>query len=98
MFADKRASAVGDIVTILVQENSSATKDNTTTTSKHSSINSAIASFLYSPAASGLLTKDGTLPALKLHRQERLHRRRQDQQLAAHRRQCGRPRRGRAAQ
>src|SRR5215207_11402895 len=30
MFADKRARTVGDIVTILVQENTSASKDNST--------------------------------------------------------------------
>jgi flagellar L-ring protein FlgH len=66
MSADKRATRVGDIVTILVQENTTATKDNSTKTSKQSSIDAAISSFLYSPAASGLLTKGGTLPAVKL--------------------------------
>ena len=66
MYQDKRACHVGDIVTILVQENSTATKDNSTKTSKQSSIDSALSAFLYSPAASGLLTKGGTLPALKL--------------------------------
>jgi flagellar L-ring protein precursor FlgH len=65
MFADKRACRVGDIVTILVQENTTATKDNTTKTSKQSSVDAAIASFLYSPAASGLMTKGGTMPTLK---------------------------------
>jgi flagellar L-ring protein precursor FlgH len=64
--ADKRACQVGDIVTILVQENSSATKDNTTKTSKDSSIDAAISSFLYSPAASSLLTQKGALPALSV--------------------------------
>jgi flagellar L-ring protein precursor FlgH len=67
MFADKRAARVGDIVTILVQENNSATKDNSTKTSKQSSLDAAIASFLYSPAASGLLTKGGTMPAVKFN-------------------------------
>jgi flagellar L-ring protein precursor FlgH len=64
MFADKRASRVGDIVTILVQENTTATTANNTTTSKQSSVDASIASFLYSPAASGLMTKGGQLPAL----------------------------------
>ena len=41
--------------------------DNSTKTSKQSSIDAAISSFLYSPAASGLLTKGGTLPALKVN-------------------------------
>ncbi|HLH52271.1 MAG TPA: flagellar basal body L-ring protein FlgH [Verrucomicrobiae bacterium] len=65
MFADKRASRVGDLITIVVQENTTATKDNKTSTSKKASMDAAITAFLYSPAASGLLTKGGTLPALK---------------------------------
>jgi flagellar L-ring protein precursor FlgH len=64
MFADKRAGRVGDIVTILVQENTTATTANNTTTSKQSSVNDAIASLLYSPSASTMLTKGGKLPAL----------------------------------
>lgn len=64
MFADKRAMRVGDIVTILVQENTTATKANSTATSKASSVNSALSSFLYSPAASSLLTKKGLLPTM----------------------------------
>lgn len=66
MFSDKRAHGVGDILTILVQQSNTATKDNSTSTSKKSSIDSSISSFLYSPANSGLLTKGGALPALKL--------------------------------
>lgn len=65
MFSDKRAMNVGDIVTIVVQENTTTTKDNKTATAKESGIDASIASFLYSPAASGLLTKGGKLPALK---------------------------------
>ena len=66
LIADRKAHAVGDLVTILVQENNTATKDNSTKTSKASAIDASISSFLYSPAASGLLTKGGQLPALKL--------------------------------
>lgn len=65
MYVDKRATKVGDILTIIVQENTTATKDNKTATAKESSVDASIASFLYSPAASGLLTKGGQLPALK---------------------------------
>ena len=65
MFADKRGANIGDILTIVVQENNSASKDNNTKTSKQSSMDASIASFLYSPAASGLLTKAGQMPALK---------------------------------
>jgi flagellar L-ring protein precursor FlgH len=64
MYADKRASRVGDVVTILVQENTTATTANNTTTSKQSSVNDAIAAFLYSPAGSSMLTKGGQMPAL----------------------------------
>jgi flagellar L-ring protein FlgH len=63
--SDKRACRVGDIVTMLVQENTTASKDNSTKTSKQSSLDAALATFLYSPAASGLLTKNGTMPAMK---------------------------------
>ncbi|SRR5581483_6056926 len=65
MFADKKAHAVGDIVTILIQENNGATRDNSTTTSRKSSVDASIASFLYGPAASGFLTKSGNYPAMK---------------------------------
>lgn len=66
MVADKRATSIGDIVTILVQENNSASKDNSTQTSKKSSVDAAIEAFLYSPDASKLLTHNGKLPALKM--------------------------------
>jgi flagellar L-ring protein precursor FlgH len=65
MYSDKRATCVGDIVTIAVQENSTATKNNETKTERQSSLDASISSFLYSPAASGLLTKAGQLPAIK---------------------------------
>lgn len=61
---DKKAQFVGDILTILIQENNGATRQNNTTTSKKASLNAAIASILYSPTASGLLTKKGALPAI----------------------------------
>lgn len=64
MVADKKAQAVGDILTVIIQENNGATRQNNTTTSKKASVNAGISSFLYSPAASGLLTKKGTLPAM----------------------------------
>jgi len=64
MVADKKAQAVGDILTILIQENNGATRQNNTTTAKKTSLNAAIASALYGPAVSGLLTKKGTLPAI----------------------------------
>lgn len=65
MFSDKKAHAVGDILTIIIQENNGATRQNNTTTAKKASTDASISSFFYSPTASGLLTKKGTLPALK---------------------------------
>ncbi len=65
MVSDRRARAVGDLLTIVVQENNTATKDNSTKTSKGSSIDASLNTVLFSPAASGFLTKGGKLPALK---------------------------------
>lgn len=65
MFADKRARAVGDIMTILVQENNTSSKENSTQTSKSSSVNASIDTFMYSPGASSFLTKGGQMPAMK---------------------------------
>jgi flagellar L-ring protein FlgH len=66
MLSDKRARAVGDILTIVVQESNTASKDNTTKTAKSSDVDASVSSFLYSPGASGLLTKGGQLPAMKM--------------------------------
>ena len=66
MFADRRGRSVGDIITIIVQENNTATKQNNTKTTRKNSADTSISSFLYGPAASGLLTQGGKYPALKL--------------------------------
>lgn len=63
--SDKKASAIGDIVTIVVQESATTSKQNNTKTSKSSEVDASISSFLYGPTASGLLTKGGQYPALK---------------------------------
>lgn len=65
LVADKRATRIGDLVTILVQENSSATKDNQTGTSKKSGVDATLETVLYSPKGSSFLTKNGQMPALK---------------------------------
>jgi flagellar L-ring protein precursor FlgH len=66
LVADKRACAIGDIVTIVVQENSSANKNNETKTEKSSSLSAAIQTFLYGAGAgtSALLSRGGQMPAL----------------------------------
>lgn len=65
MFADKRSTSVGDLLTVIVQETTTTSKDNTTKTAKESGMDASISSFFYSPASSGLLTKGGNMPALK---------------------------------
>lgn len=65
MFADKRASAVGDVVTIVVQESNTTSKDASTTSKKSSGVDANISSFLYGPSNSGFLTKGGKYPAMK---------------------------------
>lgn len=65
MYVDKRGVAIGDILTIVVQESTVTSKDNKTATSRQSAVDASISSFLYSPTASGLLTKHGQLPAMK---------------------------------
>jgi flagellar L-ring protein precursor FlgH len=62
--ADKRGSAVGDILTVVIQENTTANKNNETKTEKTSSLSAAITSFLYPAGASSLLTSGGKLPAM----------------------------------
>lgn len=66
IFADKKAHRVGDIVTVVIQENNGASRNNATSTSRQSSVNASISSFLYPATASGLLTKNGQLPAMSL--------------------------------
>ena len=62
--ADKRGSAVGDILTVVIQENTTANKNNETKTEKTSSLSAAITSFLYPAGASSLLTSGGKLLAM----------------------------------
>lgn len=65
MLSDKKALGVGDILTIVVAENTSNSKSTSTKTAKNSATDTSISAFLYGPAASGLLTKGGKYPALK---------------------------------
>ncbi len=65
MFADKKAHAIGDTLTVIIQENNGATRNNSTSTAKKVSQDASISSFLYGPGASSLLMKGGQYPALK---------------------------------
>lgn len=62
--SDKKAHAVGDILTVIIQENNGATRQNSTATSKKNSNASSISSFFYAPSTLPLLTRKGSLPAL----------------------------------
>ena len=61
LVADRRASGIGDILTIVVSEISSANKNNETKTEKNSSWTAAFTSFLYP----GFLQYKGTTPAVQ---------------------------------
>jgi len=60
MFADKRATGAGDILTIIVQESTSANKNNQTKTEKNSSWTAAISSMLFP----GWAAYKGSMPAV----------------------------------
>ena len=63
MFSDKRAAAVGDILTIVIKQSTTASKNNKTDTSRTSSMDASLTSFLY-PGASKLLTSGGQMPSM----------------------------------
>ena len=60
MFADKRGAGIGDILTIVIQENTTSTKNNETKTERSSSLTAAISSFFYP----GVLASGGSMPAM----------------------------------
>jgi flagellar L-ring protein FlgH len=60
MFSDKRATHIGDIITIIVSESSTASKNNSTVTEKKSSEAAAISSFLFP----GFLAHKTAMPAV----------------------------------
>lgn len=64
MFSDKKASGVGDILTIVVSETAIAQSSQSKKSSRDSSIEDAVQQFLY--ANSRALTHRGGLPGLKL--------------------------------
>lgn len=63
MFADRKASAAGDIVTIVVDEAANAQSSQSKKSQRESSLDDAMKRFIFSAAASGLGTKRGELPA-----------------------------------
>lgn len=63
MFADRRASRAGDILTVVVAEIANASSAQTKSSSRDSSLEDAIGQFIFSAATSGRLTSKGELPA-----------------------------------
>ncbi len=66
MVSDQRAGAVGDILTVVVQETSTQNATARTQTETQSSMNAAINRFLFSPSASSFGTHRGELPGLDM--------------------------------
>jgi flagellar L-ring protein precursor FlgH len=62
--ADRRALAVGDLLSVIVQENNSATKNQTKKTQKESSIDASINQFLFKPENMKFMTKGGMFPGM----------------------------------
>lgn len=63
MTADRRASRTGDILTVVISETANATSALSKSSNRDSSLEDAISQFIFSKAASGLLTHNGELPA-----------------------------------
>jgi flagellar L-ring protein precursor FlgH len=66
MFADRKAAATGDILTVVVAESAAATNSQTKSTSRSSSVEDAVGQFLFSAAASKFGTHNGELPKISL--------------------------------
>lgn len=66
MFADRKASRTGDILTVLVSEVAATQSSQSKSSNKNSSIDAGIGQFLFPPAVSSFGTKGGVLPGTKL--------------------------------
>lgn len=67
IISDLKARAVGDILTVVIQETKETSKNTQAKSSKSSGIDAGIQSLFYPPSATSLLKKKGELPALKLN-------------------------------
>lgn len=65
MFADRKAGAVGDILTVVVQETAASSTSQRKKSDRSSSVDASISQFLFPPAVSSFGTKGGVLPATK---------------------------------
>ena len=66
LFSDPRASGIGDLITVLVDESTSLTSSQQTSREKSSNIANEVKQFLFSPVASKFGTKKGELPKTEI--------------------------------
>jgi len=66
MYADRKASRTGDILTVVISETAATQSSQSTKSNKSSSIDAGISQFIYPPALSGLGTHGGVLPSTKM--------------------------------
>ncbi len=66
MFADHKASRVGDILTVVISESFDQQSSQSAKSSKSSSVDASVSSFIFPLAASKLGSLNGSLPATKL--------------------------------
>jgi flagellar L-ring protein precursor FlgH len=64
--ADRKASRVGDILTVVVQESASNQSSQRTTTDSGSNVDAGVEQWLFPLAASKMGTHNGALPGIKL--------------------------------
>lgn len=66
MFADRKAGAVGDILTVVVQETAASSTSKRKSSDRSASVDASVSQFLFPPSVSLGGTKGGALPATKL--------------------------------
>jgi len=66
IFADHRAAATGDILTIVVSESAAATNSQSKKSTRTSNIADSVSQFLFNPTTSGLGTHAGGLPGTNI--------------------------------
>ncbi len=66
MYADRKASHKGDILTVVVQESADASSTQNKESTRKSTTSDAITQFVFPPALSGLGTHNGALPSFQV--------------------------------
>jgi len=66
LYADHKASRVGDIVTVVVEEAAAAQSTQNKQSTRASTLNDAVGQFVFTPASSGLGTHAGQAPSLQV--------------------------------